>query len=54
MKSLKYLNLTLKPYSCGCEIGLQSRDDKVDLEFRHLSRETSSFSNLETLIIGGN
>jgi hypothetical protein len=54
MRSLKYLNLTVKPYSCGCETGIQSRDTDVDLEFQDLSEQDQSLSNLETLIIGGN
>ncbi|CAF1199624.1 unnamed protein product [Adineta steineri] len=52
MKSLKYLNINVKSYSCGCEIGIQSRDSNVDLEFLYLSDKEKSFSNLETLIIG--
>ncbi|CAF1307912.1 unnamed protein product [Rotaria sordida] len=52
MKSLKYLNLNVKPYSCGCEFGIQSRDNDVDLQFQYLSKHEKSLSNLETLIIG--
>ncbi|CAF1185479.1 unnamed protein product [Adineta ricciae] len=49
MKSLKYLNMSFKPYRCGCENNIQSGRDKVDLEFKR----KASISHLETLIIGG-
>lgn len=50
MESLKYLELNLRPYSCGCDHCLYMLPDFVDLTY-HLSDQNSS-SYLETLIIG--
>ncbi|CAF5049019.1 unnamed protein product, partial [Rotaria sp. Silwood1] len=52
MKLLKYLHLNFEPYSCGCEHGLQSRDDYVNLKFEEFLRNEKSLSNMETIIIG--
>ncbi|CAF0850828.1 unnamed protein product [Rotaria sordida] len=52
MKSLKYLNLNFKRYSCACEHGLYRHTHHVELEFYELTIGNKSLSNLETLIIG--
>lgn len=50
MEPLKYLELNVRPYSCGCDHCLDMPPDFVDLTY-HLS-DQNSLSCLETLIIG--